>query len=90
MPINRLLQNAFFSPDEIAVMVKAFEAAIRKLDVDPNHPAAEIVAGKVIELANKGGVTSYAFHLKLCNSAWWRKGPRECPRRRLDCTSIVN
>jgi two-component system OmpR family response regulator len=24
MPINRLLQNAFFSPDEIAVMVKAF------------------------------------------------------------------
>jgi hypothetical protein len=42
MPLSRFLQGRTFGPDEIAVMTKAFEGALRALDlVDRTDPAAE-------------------------------------------------
>jgi len=55
MPIHRLLQNHAFGPEEIAVMVTAFEDALRELRlVDRADPAVEIVAKKIIEFAQRG------------------------------------
>jgi hypothetical protein len=55
MPLTRLLQDAAFGPDEIAVMVAAFEDALRDLKLaNRADPAAEIVARKIIELAKQG------------------------------------
>jgi hypothetical protein len=55
MPITRLLLNASFGPDEIAVMVAAFEGALRELDLtDRTDPATEMVARKIIELHRQG------------------------------------
>jgi hypothetical protein len=55
MPITRLLQKASFGPDEIAVMVAAFEGALRELDLtDRTDPATEMVARKIIELHRRG------------------------------------
>jgi len=51
MPIHRLLQNHVFDPDTIAVMVTAFEDALRELGLsDRADPATELVARKIIEL----------------------------------------
>ena len=55
MPIRRLLQSHVFDPDSIAVMVTAFEDALRELRLtDRADPATELVARKVIELAERG------------------------------------
>jgi hypothetical protein len=55
MPLGRFLQGGTFGPDEIAVMTKAFEGALRALDlVDRTDPAADMVAKKIIELVNQG------------------------------------
>jgi hypothetical protein len=55
MTIHRLLQNTAFGPDEIAVMVAAFEDALRELGLSNRaDPATEIVAEKIIELAQCG------------------------------------
>ena len=55
MPIHRLLQNHVFDPDTIAVMVTAFEDALHELRLtDRADPATELVARKVIELAERG------------------------------------
>jgi hypothetical protein len=54
MPITRLLQNASFGPDEIRVLVRAFDDALGTLGVDRNSPVAEALAKKIIELAQQG------------------------------------
>ena len=54
MPITRLLQNASFGPDEIRVLVRAFDDALGTLGVDRNSPVAEALAKKIIELAREG------------------------------------
>jgi hypothetical protein len=55
MPVHRLLQNHVFDPDLVAVMVTAFEDALRELGLsDRADPATELVARKVIELAETG------------------------------------
>ena len=55
MPIYRLLQNHAFGPDEINVLTTAFEEALRTLRlVDRSDPATEMVARKIIELAQQG------------------------------------
>jgi hypothetical protein len=54
MPIARLLQNASFGPDEIKVLVRAFEEALGTLRVDRNDPISEALAKKIIELAQQG------------------------------------
>jgi hypothetical protein len=55
VPIHRLLEKQSFGPDEIRVLVIAFEGALRALRlVDRPDPATEIVAKKIIELAQQG------------------------------------
>jgi hypothetical protein len=54
MPISRLLKNASFGPDEITLLVRAFEDALRGLQADRNDPAAAALAKKIIELAQQG------------------------------------
>lgn len=66
MPLGRFLQDRTFGPDEIAVMTKAFEGALRALDlVDRTDPAADMVAEKIIELVNQGE----RDQVRLCDRA---------------------
>jgi hypothetical protein len=47
--------QAFFEPEAITVMTTAFEETLRTLGlVDRTGPAPEIVAKKIIELAQQG------------------------------------
>jgi hypothetical protein len=55
MPIHRLLGVHAFGPDEIKVLSTAFDEALRALGlVDRSDPATEIVARRIIELAQQG------------------------------------
>jgi hypothetical protein len=55
MPIRRLLKDAKFEPDEVAVLTRAFELALSALYlVDRDDPVCEIVARKVIEIGTNG------------------------------------
>jgi hypothetical protein len=54
MPIIRLLQNALFGPEEIRVLVRAFDDALGTLQVDRSSLVAEALAKKIIELAQQG------------------------------------
>ena len=55
MPLNRLLNDAAFGPEEVRVLNQAYDSALRALYlIDRNDPITEIVARKVIELGRKG------------------------------------
>jgi hypothetical protein len=54
MPITRLLQKTSFGPEEVNVLVRAFEDASRVLQIDRNGPVSEALAKKIIELAQQG------------------------------------
>ncbi len=55
MPTHRLFQNTGFMPEDIAVMVAAFESACRMLDLTERTGArAENAARKIIECAHTG------------------------------------
>ena len=55
MPIYRLLRDQAFGPEEIKILGDAFEDALRTLRlVNRDDPATEIVAQKIIELAQRG------------------------------------
>jgi hypothetical protein len=55
MPIYRLLRDHAFGPEEIKILGDAFEDALRTLRlVNRDDPATEIVAKKIIELAQRG------------------------------------
>ena len=55
MPIRRLLKDAKFEPNEVAVLTRAFELALSALYlVDRDDPVCEIVARKVIEIGANG------------------------------------
>jgi hypothetical protein len=55
MPIHRLLKNHAFGPDEIKVLTSAFDDVVHKLRLaDRAEPAPEVVARKIIELAQQG------------------------------------
>jgi hypothetical protein len=55
MPLLRFLDNHSFGPEAITAMTAAFENTLLTLGlVDHNGLAAEIVARKIIELAQQG------------------------------------
>jgi hypothetical protein len=55
MAIFRLLQQSAFTPEDIALLVSAYEDCLRHLKLaDGSDPTAEIVARKIIEFAQKG------------------------------------
>jgi hypothetical protein len=55
MAIYRLLQNSPLGPEEIAILTDAYERTLRKLGlVDRSDPITELVAKKIIEMAQRG------------------------------------
>jgi hypothetical protein len=55
MAIYRLLQNSAFAPEDIAPLVAAYEDCLRKLKLsERSDPVAEIIAKKIIEIAQTG------------------------------------
>jgi hypothetical protein len=55
MPIYRLLQNMPMGPEEISRLTAAYEQALKDIGlVDRDDPIAEMVAKKVIEIAQTG------------------------------------
>jgi hypothetical protein len=55
MPIRRELQTRAFGPEDIKIITAAFEDALGQLKlVDRSDPLAEIVAKKMIEIAEQG------------------------------------
>ena len=69
MPIRRLLENHVFGPDEITVLTTAFEDTLRALRLaDRADPVTEIIARKIIELAEQGerGTAAARGFQRLC------------------------
>ena len=55
MAIYRLLQNSAFTPEDIAPLVTAYEDCLRRLKLsDRSDPITEMVAKKIIEIAQTG------------------------------------
>ena len=55
MPIYRLLENMPMGPEEISRLTTAYEQALRAIGiVDRGDPLAELLAGKIIEVAQTG------------------------------------
>jgi hypothetical protein len=55
MAIYRLLQNSAFAPEDIASLVAAYEDCLRILRLnDRSDPITELVAKKIIEIAQTG------------------------------------
>ncbi|MBR1175951.1 hypothetical protein JQ617_18495 [Bradyrhizobium sp. KB893862 SZCCT0404] len=55
MTIYRYLQNMPFGPEEVTVLVTAYARALKAAGlVDRNDPIAEMIAKKVIEIAQRG------------------------------------
>jgi len=53
--IYRLLQNSPLGPEEIAILTDAYERTLRALNlVDRNDPITQLIAGKIIELGQRG------------------------------------
>lgn len=59
MPLYRLLQNCAFDPDTITAVASAFDAVCQTLGLaNTDDPLRELVARKVIELAQQGESSS--------------------------------
>jgi hypothetical protein len=55
MPINRLLQNAAFSSEQVKELVYAYESVLQSLNLtDRSDPVTELVAGTIVECAKSG------------------------------------
>jgi pyrimidine operon attenuation protein/uracil phosphoribosyltransferase len=55
MPIYRLLQNMPLGPEEISRLTTAYEQALHAIGiVDRGDPLAELLAKKIIEVAQTG------------------------------------
>jgi hypothetical protein len=56
MPIRRLLQDRKLGPDEIEILTRAFDHALRLLSLVDRRddPLAELVARKIIEVGTIG------------------------------------
>jgi hypothetical protein len=55
MAIYRILQNSAFGPEEIARLATAYEETLRALGLkDRSDPITELVARKIVELAQTG------------------------------------
>lgn len=55
MPIGRLLRGSQLGADEIEILTRAFEKALRLLSlVDRDDPLSQLVARKIIEIGPTG------------------------------------
>jgi hypothetical protein len=63
MPITPFLRGQAFDPETIGVMSKAFVSTCEALGIDRLDPTAELLARKIIELAERGIRNPTALHL---------------------------
>jgi hypothetical protein len=69
MPIYRLLQNMPMGPEEISRLTTAYEQALRAIGiVDRGDPLAELLAKKIIEVAQTG-IRDAGRHLRSGDQA---------------------
>jgi hypothetical protein len=54
MPINRYLAKDKLHPEQVEMLNKAFELALRSLGFDRKDPKVDIVAKKILEIATTG------------------------------------
>ena len=55
MAIYRVLQNAAFNPERIELVAKAYEDALRSLNlIDRSDPLTELIAKQIFEAAQRG------------------------------------
>ena len=55
MPIRGAMQTRAFGPEDIKIVTAALEDALRELELaDRSDPLSEIVAKKMIEIAEQG------------------------------------
>jgi hypothetical protein len=55
MPIQRLLKDTTLPPDQIEVLTRAFDLAMKSLGlVDRNDPLTDMVAAKIIAIGKRG------------------------------------
>jgi hypothetical protein len=55
MPIQRILQNSPLRPEDIRILVTAYEKTLKALGLkDRNDPITELVAKKIIEIGQTG------------------------------------
>ena len=54
MPLTPFRKGTHFGPDQIAVMVAAYEAAMRELDLTAHSPGAVTVAKTIFFLVTHG------------------------------------
>jgi hypothetical protein len=53
--LDRFFGGAAFGPDEIAIMVAAYDAGLQQISVrDQNYPSAETLAQTIVMLAKRG------------------------------------
>ena len=71
MPLVRFLDNHSFGPEAITAMTAAFEDTLRTLGlVDHTGLATEIVAKKIIELAQQGECDPIRLRDRPYNLCW--------------------
>ena len=71
MPIYRLMRDHAFGPEEIKILGDAFEDALRTLRlVNRDDPATQIVAMKIIELAQRGERDPVRLREAAVQSVW--------------------
>jgi hypothetical protein len=62
MPLEAMLANGNFTPEQRHTIELAFNSTLRKLNlVDRNDPVCEIVAHKVIKIAESGVTNAIAI-----------------------------
>jgi len=55
MPIQRILQNSPLRPEDLRILVSAYEKTLKALGLkDRNDPITELVAKKIIEIGQTG------------------------------------
>jgi len=54
MPLTPFLKGTHFGPEEIAIMVAAYQAALRQLDLTAHSLGAATVAKTIVMLATQG------------------------------------
>ena len=62
MPLTPFLEGAVFRPDEIAVMVGAYEAALREMDLTSyNAPGAATLAKTIVMLPSRESAIRFVY-----------------------------
>jgi hypothetical protein len=73
MPISRYLGEGAFGPDEIELLVGAFDQACQSLSLpDRDHPVRELLARAIVDLAATGERDPMNLHERAIESVLGR------------------